>query len=71
MKATTKIANLFLCAIIILSMYWTVPATAENKATVNATSLNVRSEPSLKGKLIGSLKSGAAVTVYKIEKGCG
>jgi N-acetylmuramoyl-L-alanine amidase len=62
-KATTKIANLFLCAIIILSMFWEVPATAENKVTVNATSLNVRSEPSLKGKLIGSLKSGAAVTV--------
>ncbi|WNB90747.1 SH3 domain-containing protein [Bacillus sp. NEB1478] len=69
MKTTGKVVNLFLCAIIILSMYKAVPATADNSATVNATSLNVRSEPSLKGKQIGSLKSGASVTVYKTEKG--
>ena len=57
-------------AILILTSIQAMPASAELKtASVNATSLNVRSEPSIKAKQIGSLKRGSKVTVYKTEEG--
>jgi N-acetylmuramoyl-L-alanine amidase len=68
-NAKGKLVNLILCAILILSMVHVIPASAESKATVNATSLNVRSEPTLSAKKIGSLKNGDTVTVLKTERG--
>lgn len=69
MKVNVKLVNLIISAALLLSMIPAIPASAENKATVNASSLNVRSEPKLSAKKIGSLKNGAAVTVFKTEKG--
>jgi N-acetylmuramoyl-L-alanine amidase len=68
-KAKGKLVNLIMCAILILSMVHVIPASAESKATVNATSLNVRAEPTLSAKKIGSLKNGDTVTVLKTERG--
>lgn len=53
-----------------MTTYYVMPASAETKtATVNATSLNVRSEPSTSAKHLGSLKKGSTVSVFKTEKG--
>jgi N-acetylmuramoyl-L-alanine amidase len=68
-NAKGKLVNLILCAILILSMVHVIPTSAESKATVDATSLNVRSEPTLSAKKIGSLKNGDTVTVLKTERG--
>ncbi|MFG6494476.1 SH3 domain-containing protein [Fictibacillus sp. UD] len=70
MKVNQKFYQIFLIAILMMATYHVSPASAETKtATVNATSLNVRSEPSTSAKQIGSLKKGAAVKVFKTEKG--
>jgi N-acetylmuramoyl-L-alanine amidase len=68
-KANVKLVNLILCTFLILSSIPAISVSAESKATVNATSLNVRSEPALSAKKIGSLKNGDTVTVLKTEKG--
>lgn len=60
----------FLIAVLLIVSFPIRPASAAAKtATVNATSLNVRSEPSSSSKQIGSLKKGSTVTVFQIEKG--
>lgn len=69
MNAKGKLVNLIMCVILILSMVHVIPASAESKATVNATSLNVRAEPTLSAKKIGSLKNGDTVTVLKTKRG--
>jgi N-acetylmuramoyl-L-alanine amidase len=68
-KVTFKIVNLFICTILIMSMLFSLSASAESGATVDATSLNVREEPSLSAKRIGSLKMGEKINVLKVEKG--
>ncbi|MBY6036475.1 SH3 domain-containing protein [Fictibacillus nanhaiensis] len=69
MKVNLKRVNLIFCLILLLSTVQAFPASAQNKATVNATSLNVREQPSLSSKKVGSLKNGETVTVFKTEKG--
>jgi N-acetylmuramoyl-L-alanine amidase len=69
LKVNVRLVNLILCTFLILSLIPAITASAESKATVNATSLNVRSEPALSAKKIGSLKNGDSVTVLKTEKG--
>jgi N-acetylmuramoyl-L-alanine amidase len=68
-KAKLKFVNLFLCAILVISFFKALPASAATDATVNATSLNVRAEPRLSAKKVGSLKNGEKVNVIKVANG--
>lgn len=70
MRLNVKVLCFFLVIILLIGSFPFKPTSAATKtATVNATSLNVRTEPSSSSKQIGSLKKGSIVTVYKIEKG--
>ena len=70
MRLNVKVMCYFLIAVFLIVSFPFRPASAAGKtATVNATSLNVRTEPSSASKQIGSLKKGSKVTVFQIEKG--
>jgi N-acetylmuramoyl-L-alanine amidase len=69
-RLNVKVMCYFLIAVFLIVSFPFRPASAAGKtATVNATSLNVRTEPSSSSKQIGSLKKGSKVTVFQIEKG--
>ncbi|MFP3389556.1 N-acetylmuramoyl-L-alanine amidase [Brevibacillus sp. SIMBA_040] len=67
-KKMTKISLIIsLCLLLALppDWAWTVNAAEQTSAKVLATSLNVRSEPSFKAAVVGSLSYGATVTISK------
>ncbi|ANC76520.1 hypothetical protein ABE65_006780 [Fictibacillus phosphorivorans] len=70
MRSNVKVMYFFLIAVLLIASFPCIPVAAATKtATVNATSLNVRTEPSSSSKQIGSLKKGSNVTVFNVEKG--
>ncbi|MQR96894.1 SH3 domain-containing protein [Fictibacillus phosphorivorans] len=70
MRSNVKVMYFFLIAVLLIASFPCIPVAAATKtATVNATSLNVRTEPSSSSKQIGSLKKGSIVTVFNVEKG--
>ncbi|WP_171005487.1 SH3 domain-containing protein [Bacillus sp. E(2018)] len=70
MRSNVKVMCFFLIVVLLIAGFPLSTALAASKtATVNATSLNVRTEPSSSSKQIGSLKKGSKVTVFQIKKG--
>ncbi|WP_144701367.1 SH3 domain-containing protein [Fictibacillus phosphorivorans] len=70
MRSNVKVMCFFLIVVLLIAGFpLSTVSAATQTATVNATSLNVRTEPSSSSKQIGSLKKGSIVTVFKIEKG--
>ncbi|WP_375426510.1 SH3 domain-containing protein [uncultured Friedmanniella sp.] len=61
LRARLKITGLVVAAALLLGLVGTLPAEAAGKATVTET-LNVRSGPGTSHKIIGTLKTGQAVT---------
>ncbi|MEH6851822.1 SH3 domain-containing protein, partial [Bacillus pseudomycoides] len=69
MKRTTKqiIAGTFLATVASLTST-NAFAQEETTATVNATNLNIRQQPTTQSKIVGKVKQGTTVKVLEIQK---